>query len=46
MDDGLEADGAKNAAFCVGKTNIKLSVMTFDGVLAEIAYGEKNVWTQ
>ncbi|MER9387714.1 hypothetical protein [Mesorhizobium sp. M0435] len=50
MDDGQKADGAKIAVFDVGKTNIKLSVMTFDSVLAESlfvrnvgAHGEKRL---
>ncbi|WP_292665123.1 hypothetical protein [Mesorhizobium sp.] len=35
MYDGQKADGASIAVFDVGKTNIKLSAMTFDGVFAE-----------
>ncbi|TIL80350.1 MAG: carbohydrate kinase, partial [Mesorhizobium sp.] len=35
MGDGQKADGARIAVFDVGKTNIKLSAMTLDGVLVE-----------
>ncbi|MER8456501.1 hypothetical protein [Mesorhizobium sp. M0965] len=35
MDDRQKADAARIAVFDIGKTNIKLSAMTFDGMLAE-----------